>query len=47
MMGERNYYPENMKIKDVFRWTKEFYPDFDMEYANKLADIFELDLKKM
>ena len=46
MMGERNYYPENMKIKDVFRWTKEFYPDFDMEYANKLADIFELDLKK-
>ncbi len=46
MMGEKNFYPENMKIKEIFRWTKEFYPGFDMEYANKLADIFELSLKK-
>lgn len=46
MMGEKNFYPENMKIKEIFRWTKEFYPSFDMEYANKLADIFELSLNK-
>jgi ABC-2 type transport system ATP-binding protein len=46
MMGEKNFYPESMKIKEIFRWTKEFYPDFDIEYANKLADIFELKLNK-
>lgn len=46
MMGEKNFYPENMKIKEIFRWTKEFYPSFDMEYANKLAEIFELNLNK-
>ncbi|MDD4113005.1 MAG: ABC transporter ATP-binding protein [Herbinix sp.] len=46
MMGEKNFYPENMKIKEIFRWSKEFYPDFDLEYANKLADIFDLNLNK-
>lgn len=46
MMGEKNFYPDNMKIREIFRWTKEFYPSFDMEYANKLADIFELNLNK-
>ncbi len=46
MMGEKNFYPENMKIKEIFRWTKEFYPSFDTEYANKLANIFELNLNK-
>lgn len=46
MMSEKNYYPPNMKIKEIFRWTKEFYPNFDMEYARKLADIFELNIKK-
>jgi ABC-2 type transport system ATP-binding protein len=46
MMGEKNFYPDNMKIKEIFRWTKEFYPRFDVEYANKLADIFELNLNK-
>lgn len=46
MMSEKNFYPSNMKIKEVFRWTEEFYPGFDIEYANKLADIFELNLNK-
>jgi len=46
MMSEKDYYHPNMKINDIFRWTKEFYPDFDMEYARKLADMFELNLKK-
>lgn len=46
MMGEKNYYPDNMKIKEIFRWTKEFYPSFDMDYAKKLADLFELNLSK-
>lgn len=46
MMGENNYYPENMKIKDIFSWTKEFYSDFDMDYAYKLSDSFGLNLNK-
>lgn len=46
MMGESNLYPENMKIKDVFKWTKTFYPDFDQEYAEKAAERFGLNIKK-
>ncbi len=46
MMSEKNFYPASMKIREIFRWSKEFYPGFDMEYANKLADIFELNLNK-
>lgn len=46
MMGEANLYPENMKIKDVFKWTKAFYPDFNHEYAEKVAEMFGLNLNK-
>ncbi len=46
MMSEKNYYPESMKIRDVFKWTKEFYPDFDEVYADSLAAKFELNTKK-
>lgn len=46
MMSEKTYYPEGMSIADVFRWTKEFYPDFDMNYANQLAQQFDLKTNK-
>lgn len=46
LMSEKNFYPEKMKIKQVFAWTKEFYPDFDEAYAAKLAKSFELNLNK-
>ncbi|MCW6111012.1 ATP-binding cassette domain-containing protein [Clostridium sporogenes] len=45
-MEEKNLFPETMKIVDVFKWTKEFYEDFDMEYAIKLSRIFNLNIKK-
>jgi ABC-2 type transport system ATP-binding protein len=45
-MGESRLYPHTMKIKEVFRWSKEFYPDMDMDYAEYLADRFALDRKK-
>ncbi len=45
-MTEKNLYPENMKIKDIFYWTKEFYPTFDLEYAKALCDKFELNPNK-
>lgn len=46
MMSEKNYYPLNMKVKEIFQWTKNFYPNFDMEYAKKLANLFELNINK-
>lgn len=43
-MTEQNLYPEKMKMRDVFKWSKEFYPDFDMDYAQTLCSKFELSL---
>lgn len=45
-MMEKNLYPEYLKIKEIFKWTKEYYSLFDMEYANALAKKFELNLNK-
>jgi ABC-2 type transport system ATP-binding protein len=45
-MVERNLYPEALKVKEVFKWTKEYYPLFDMEYANALSDKFGLNINK-
>lgn len=46
LVNENNLYPEGMKVKDAFFWAQKFYPDFDMDYARKLCDVFELSLKK-
>lgn len=46
LMCEKNYYPEKMKIKDIFNWSKNFYPGFDMEYAMNMAEQFELNTNK-
>ena len=46
LMGETNYYPDGMRIREAFRWASKFYPGFDMENANYLADKFGLDKKK-
>jgi len=45
LMSEKDFYPESMKVKDAFKWTKEFYPDFDMEYAVSLSEKFTLNIK--
>ena len=45
-MSESTYYHPSMSIKDVFRWSKEFYPNFNMDYAHKLSEKFGLTLKK-
>lgn len=45
-MEEKNLFPDSMKIIDIFKWTKEFYESFDMDYAIKLSRIFDLDIKK-
>ena len=46
LMSEQTLYPESMKIREVFKWTKNFYPNFDLAYAQNLAAKFGLDTKK-
>ena len=45
-MTEKNLYPERMRISEVFKWSKEFYPEMDMAYAGSLAEKFSLNTKK-
>lgn len=45
-MTEQNLYPQSMKIKELFNWTSEFYPNFDMSYALELSRKFELNINK-
>jgi ABC-2 type transport system ATP-binding protein len=43
---EKSFYPENMKVRDVFKLTRGFYPQFDGEYASALSDRFGLETGK-
>ena len=45
-MTEKNLYPDDYKIKDVFKWTKVFYQNFDNEYALQLSRKFDIDINK-
>lgn len=44
LMSEKTLYPEKMRINDIFKWSKQFYPDFDEEYAKNLAEQFSLKI---
>lgn len=44
--SEKILFPENMKTKKIFHWTKNFYPEFDMDYALHIAKLFDLPLNK-
>ncbi|WP_033127111.1 ABC transporter ATP-binding protein, partial [Eubacterium sp. ER2] len=46
LINEMNLYPESMRVRDAFKVTKTFYPSFDEEYALKLSEMFELNIKK-
>lgn len=45
-MTETNLYPPELTVKKIFYWTKEFYPNFDLDYAQQLARSFDLNIKK-
>lgn len=45
-MTEKTLYPDEMKVKDVFQLTRNFYPQFDLGYAGTLADRFKLETGK-
>ncbi len=44
LMSEQTCYPESMRVQEAFRWTKNFYPEFDGDFAQKLANSFELNV---
>ena len=46
LVGEGNYYPDDMRVKGAFRATERFYPTFDRAYAEDLAAQFGLSLRK-
>ena len=46
LMEEKNYFEEDMKISKIFKWTKEFYKNFNMDYALNLSKEFNLDNQK-
>jgi ABC-2 type transport system ATP-binding protein len=45
-MTEKSLYPHHMRVKDAFRYTADFYPEFDAAYAQTLAEKFALGVKK-
>jgi ABC-2 type transport system ATP-binding protein len=45
-MTEKTFYPDNMKVRDVFKLTRGFYPNFDVAYAAALSDRFGLETGK-
>ena len=45
LMSEDNLFPSNMKVKEIFKTTEQFYGSFDWELANQMADAFELNTK--
>lgn len=44
-MTEENLYP-NLKVKDILKWTNEFYQYFNLEKAHQYASDFKLDTNK-
>lgn len=44
--SEKTYYPDTMKVTELFKCTKSFYPDFDMDYALSVSAQFGLDVNK-
>ena len=45
-MTEKNIHPIDMKVKDGFKWTKEFYSSFEEDYAYTLSKKFGLNTDK-
>lgn len=46
LMSEENLYPEAMRVREAFRWSRAFYPGFQEDKAIALARQFGLDDKK-
>jgi ABC-2 type transport system ATP-binding protein len=44
-LSEENTLPEWMKVGDLLRYTSSFYPEWDNDYATKLCQNWEVNLK--
>ena len=44
MMSQTELFPPTYKVKEVYKWTGEFYGGFDYEMAERLAKEFDLSL---
>jgi len=45
-LSELNELPEWMRVDELIRFTRPFYPNWDDSYARKLQEMFELDPRK-
>jgi ABC-2 type transport system ATP-binding protein len=45
-LSENREMPEWMRISELIRYTRAFYPDWDQDYAHELIQTFELDPKQ-
>ena len=45
-MTEKTLYPKEMRVRDAFQLTRNFYPQFDLGYAAGLAERFKLEPAK-
>lgn len=46
LQGEKNMFPDTMKVRQAFDAVKGFYPEFDPLYAEELTRQFGLNLKQ-
>ncbi|MEG0903719.1 MAG: ABC transporter ATP-binding protein [Lachnospiraceae bacterium] len=46
LTSEKNLFPSRMMVCDGFRLTGTFYRNFDLDFANQAAQLFELDRYK-
>ena len=46
LVGEQNFFPEDMKVGRAFQLMSYFYPEFDLDRAQALAQQFGLSVKK-
>ncbi|KAF0366434.1 ATP-binding cassette domain-containing protein [Pediococcus acidilactici] len=42
LMSEVDLYPKNIRVKDIFKWSANFYGSFDSELAHSLSKQFSL-----
>lgn len=45
-MSEKTYYPETMKVREIYKYAHEFNPAFDMDKAIELSEKFQLNINK-
>lgn len=45
-MSEKTLYPRELRVRQVFEWSRRFYGGFDLPFAQRLSTLFGLDVNK-